>query len=99
MADGDVVIDDAGEYNANTGTRFEIFAVEDSSYDGGYFYHFEYYHPEEGHILRYDNANDAHGVGPHHHHHGDDVSGLTFHGLKDHAARFRNEVRKLDAQR
>lgn len=99
MADGDVVIDDAGEYNAATGTRFEMFAVEDSAYDGGYFYRFEYYHPEERHILHYDDSNDAHGVGPHHRHYRDDVSGLSFRGLENHAERFQNEVRKLDAQR
>ena len=99
MADGDVVLDQSGQVDEDAGTRFEMFAVEDSSYDGGYFYRFEYYHPDEGHILRYDDSNNAHGVGPHHRHHYDKIEGLEFRGIRDHANHFRNEVTKLDAQR
>lgn len=99
MVDREPVIDRSGEVNEAAGTRFELFAIEDDSYDGGYFYRFQYYHPEEGHILRYDDSNDAHGVGPHHRHCYDEVTGLDFQGLQNHVERFTNEVKELDAQR
>ena len=40
------------------GGRVEMFAIEDGDYPGGWFYRFQYYHPEAGEILRYDNAHD-----------------------------------------
>lgn len=98
MADGDVVLDRNFEIDATAGTRVELFAVEDSSYPGGFFYRFQYYDPEEGEtILRYDNAHDAE-VGPHHRHRGDDVKGIEFDGLQDHVARFRQEVNEINAR-
>ncbi|QCC57307.1 DUF6516 family protein (plasmid) [Natrinema thermotolerans] len=99
MADGDVVLDRNFEVDAQEGTRAELFAVEDSSYPGGYYYRFQYYAPEEGEqILRYDNAHDS-DVGPHHRHEGDDVAGIEFDGLQDHVARFRQEVLQINARR
>lgn len=92
MADGDVVLDRNFEVDPADGTRVELFAVEDSSYPGGFFYRFQYYDPDEGEtILRYDNAHDA-DVGSHHRHRGGDVDGIGFDGLRDHVARFRAEV-------
>jgi len=99
MADGDVVLDESGEFDAHTETRFELFAVESVSAAGGYADRFEYYHPEEGHILRYDNAHHISGVGHHHRHYDGTVTGLSFHGLEAHADRFRNEVTQIDVQR
>lgn len=76
-----------------------MFAVEDSSYPGEFFYRFQYYDPEEGEeILRYDNAHDA-DVGPHHRHEGDEVEASSFDGLQDHVARFRQEVLNIHGQR
>lgn len=99
MADGDVVIDEDGEVNDETGTRFEMFAIEDSSSPGGCHYRFQYYNPGDGEqILRYDNAHDS-DVGPHHRHYYDDVEGIEFHGVKSHANRFATEVKTLDVQR
>ena len=41
MADGDVVFERNFEVDAEAGTRVELFAVEDSSYPGGYYYRFQ----------------------------------------------------------
>lgn len=99
MADGDVVLDRNIEIDAEEGTRVQLFAVEDASKPGGYHYRFQYYVPEDGEqILRYDNAHDS-DVGPHHRHEGSDVTGIEFTGLRDHVARFRQEVFKLDDRR
>ncbi|MHC3439564.1 toxin-antitoxin system TumE family protein [Natrialbaceae archaeon A-gly3] len=99
MADGDVVLDRSFEIDAQEGTHVELFAVENSSYPGGYYYRFQYYNPEEGEqILRYDNAHDSN-VGPHHRHVGDDVTGIEFGGLQDHVARFKQEVLQINARR
>lgn len=99
MADGDVVLDRNFEVDAAEGTRVELFAVEISSYPGGYYYRFQYYAPEEGEkILRYDDAHDS-DVGPHHRHRGDEVTGGEFEGPRDHVARFRREVLDINARR
>lgn len=99
MADGDVVLDRNFEVDATEGTRVELFAVEDSSYPGGYYYRFQYYAPEDGEqILRYDNAHDSE-IGHHHRHIGDDVTGIEFDGLEAHVARFRQEVLQINARR
>lgn len=99
MADGDVVLDRNVEVDAEDGTRVHLFAVEDASYPGGYYYRFQYYAPDEGEeILRYDNAHDA-DVGPHHHHAGCEVTGIDFEGLSAHVARFRSEVLAIHARR
>ena len=81
------------------GTRVELFAVEDSTSPGGYHYRFQYYTPDEGEeILRYDNGH-ASAVGLHHRHEGDELTGITFEGLHDHVARFRQEVLEINARR
>ena len=99
MADGDVVLDRNFEIDAQEGTHVELFAVENSSYPGGYYYRFQYYNPEEDEqILRYDNAHDS-DVGPHHRHEGGDVTGIEFDGLQDHVASFKQEVLQIDARR
>jgi hypothetical protein len=99
MAEGDVLLDRNFEVDAAEGTRVELFAVESESAPGGVHYRFQYYHPERGEqILRYDNAHDA-DVGPHHRHHGDEVAGIEFDGLRAHLARFREEVTEIDARR
>lgn len=46
-------------------------------------------------MLRYDNANDAHGVGRHHRHYRGDVEGLAFEGLRSHLERFLEEVETI----
>ena len=99
MADGDVVLDRNVEVDAEDGTRVQLFAVEDASYPGGYYYRFQYYAPGEGEeILRYDNAHDAE-VGPHHRHEGEEVTGIDFDGLQAHVHRFRSEVLDVNARR
>lgn len=92
MADGDIAIDQEFAVDPAAGTRVDLFAVEDSSYAGGYYYHFRYYDRHGGEEqLRYDNTSDAHDVGPHHRHAGD-VTGLEFESLSDHVGRFLSEV-------
>lgn len=99
MADGDVVLDRDFEIDAERGTRVQLFAVEDASYPGGYYYRFQYNLPaEHEEILRYDNAHDA-GVGPHHRHEGEDVTGIDFDGLAAHVTRFRSEVHIIHDRR
>jgi len=99
MADGDVKIDRELSISPGTGTRVDLFAVEDSSYPGGYYYHFQYYNRPRGEqILRYDNANDAHGVGPHHRHERGSVTGIVFEGLKEHITTFLDEVFEHETQ-
>ena len=71
----------------------------DSGYPSGYYYRFQYYDTDaEEAILRYDNANDAHGVGPHHRHLFDEVTGVTFRGLESHVLRFTIEVLEIHAR-
>jgi hypothetical protein len=81
------------------GGRVEMFAVRDGDYPGGWFYRFQYYHPEEGEILRYDNAHDDIGLGWHHRHvrFGDDTD-IEFHGLVAHVTRFLNEIAQLTTE-
>lgn len=63
MADGDVVLNRNVEIDSEDGTRVQLFAVEDSSYPGGYSYRFQYYAPDKNEeILRYDNAHDSESV-------------------------------------
>jgi hypothetical protein len=48
--------------------RVKMFAILDDDYPGRWFYRFQYYHPEEGEILRYDNAHNDEALGWHHQH-------------------------------
>ncbi|GAB6878858.1 hypothetical protein JCM17823_11320 [Halorubrum gandharaense] len=73
-----------------------MFAIEDDDYPGGWFYRFQYYNPDEGEILRYDNAHDDDDLGWHHRHvsFGED-SGIAFQNITTHTARFFQEVAQL----
>jgi len=75
------------------GGRVEMFAIPDGDYPGEWFYRFQYYHPKEGEILRYDNAHDDEDLGWHHRHvaFGEDTS-IEFKNITAHAARFLQEV-------
>ena len=98
MVDGDVVIERTFEFDSDTRTWVELFAVEDSTARGGYAYRFQYYNPADNEaILRYDNAHDS-DIGAHHRHHEGDVTGIEFTDLESHLARFRLEVYRLNEQ-
>jgi hypothetical protein len=73
-----------------------MFAIPDEEYPGGWFYRFQYYHPEEGEILRFDNAHDDDDLGWHHRHvsFGTDNE-ITFQSITAHVARFLQEVADL----
>ena len=77
------------------GGRVEMFAIPDDDYPGGWFYRFQYYHPEEGEILRYDNADDEE-LGWHHRHiaFGQDTE-IPFQNITTHVARFLQEIASL----
>ena len=81
------------------GGRVELFAIEDGDYPGGWFYRFQFYHPEVGEILRYDNAHDD-DLGWHHRHvsFGED-SEIEFRNVTAHAARFLQEVAHITTTR
>ncbi len=78
------------------GGRVEMFAIRDDDYPGGWFYRFQYYHPDEGTILRYDNAHDDDALGWHHRHvaFGED-SDIVFLTLVAHVARFLHDIASL----
>jgi hypothetical protein len=78
------------------GGRVEIFAVPDDDYPGGWFYRFQYYHPEQGEILRYDNAHDDDDLGWHHRHisFGDDTE-IEFQNIVTHVQRFLTEIARI----
>lgn len=78
------------------GGRVEMFAIRDGDYPGGWFYRFQYYHPEDGEILRYDNAHEDAALGWHHRHvrFGDDTE-IAFHGIVTHVTRFLTEIADL----
>ncbi|MFB6228197.1 MAG: DUF6516 family protein [Halobacteriales archaeon] len=87
MADGDVTVDQEFAVRPAGERRVDLFAVEDSSYPGGYYYHFQYYNrPRREALLRYDNTSDAHGVGDHHRHACGAVSGIEFESLSAHVS-------------
>lgn len=78
------------------GGRVELFAIEDGDYPGGWFYRFQYYHPDVGHLLRYDNAHDDPELGHHHRHvGGGDDTPMTFQNLVSHVASFFQEIAYL----
>lgn len=84
---------------AVAGGRVEMFAIRTDDYSGGWFYRFQYYHPEDGPILRYDNAHDDPDLGWHHRHvrFGDDTE-IEFHGIVTHVTRFLNEIAELTTE-
>jgi len=61
-------------------------------------YSFQYLGPADEEILRYDNPNDAHGVGRHHRHHRDEVEGIDFEGLPSHIETFLEAVETIHDQ-
>lgn len=65
---------------------------ESPEFPEGVKYSFQYLGPDDEAVLRYDNANDAHGVGRHHRHHRGAVEGIEFEGLRPHLERFLEEV-------
>jgi hypothetical protein len=100
MADGDVVFDRRAPIDASAGEYIDIFAVEDSSYPGGYFYRFQYYAADGEEILRYDaSRTPRHGAGCHHRHRGPDPTDVQFDSLDTHINRFITEVYEIHDQR
>jgi len=81
------------------GGRVELFAIPNDEYPGGWFYRFQYYHPDDGPILRYDNAHEDAELGWHHRHSrvGDDTE-LEFHGIVPHVTRFLNDIAELTTE-
>jgi len=81
------------------GGRVELFAIPNDEYPGGWFYRFQYYHPDDGPILRYDNAHEDAELGWHHRHNrvGDDTE-LEFHGIVPHVTRFLNDIAELTTE-
>ena len=85
------------------GSAVELFGIVDEASPGRYYYRMQYYDPETGTILRYDNAHDS-GTGHHHRHYRADdgtlaVEAIEFEGLEAHTERFLDEVYELYAQR
>ena len=78
---------------AVSGGRVAIFAIRDGDYPGGWLHNNQCYHPDEGEILRYDNAHDDDDLGWHHRHtrSGEDTA-IAFHGLVPHVTQFLHEV-------
>lgn len=75
------------------GGRVEMFAHRNDDYRGGWFYRFQYYHPEEGELLRYDNGHPDDDLGWHHRHVADgEDTALAFHGIVAHVALFLREI-------
>lgn len=75
------------------GGRVEIFAVRDDEHPGGWYYRFQYFHPDSGTILRYDNAHydDIRGWHHRHVHYGED-SEIEFYGLVPHVMRYLTDI-------
>ena len=93
------VFEDDDEYP--TGDRWEALAWEvpkSEAYPTGLKYSFQYLGPADEEILRYDNANDAHGVGRHHRHCRGTVDGIEFEGLRSHIEQFLSEVETIHEQ-
>jgi hypothetical protein len=61
-------------------------------------YSFQYLSPADEELLRYDNANDAHGGGRHHRHYRGEVEGIEFEGLRSHLEKFLDEVETIHEQ-
>lgn len=90
------VLEDHHEFPA--GDRWEAIAwvvPPGEDFPEGIKYSFQYLGPSDEELLRYDNANDAHGVGRHHRHAPGRVEGLEFDGLRSHLERFLAEVETI----
>lgn len=82
----------------SAGDRWEAIAwvvPESEAFPKGVKYSFQYLGPADEELLRYGNANDAHGVGRHHRHCRDDVDGIEFTDLRSHLERFLDEVETI----
>ena len=81
------------------GGRVRIFAIRDEEYPGGWFYRFQYYNPDEGPLLRYDNAHEDPDAGWHHRHITEnDKHEIPFQNLVAHIARFFREIDHITNQ-
>lgn len=83
------------------GDRWEALAwavPESADFPEGVKYSFQYLGPADEAVLRYDNANDAHGVGRHHRYYRDEVEGIDFEGPKSHITKFLEEVETIHEQ-
>jgi len=83
------------------GDRWEALAwavPKSGEFPEGLKYSFQYLGPADEEILRYDNANDAHGVGRHHRHYRGEVEGIEFEGLRSHIQKFLDEVETIHEQ-
>jgi len=90
------LFEDDDEFPA--GDRWEaiVWSVsEGDEFPEGLKYSFQYLGPADEEILRYDNANDAHGVGRHHRHYRGDIEGIDFVDLRSHVERFLEEVETI----
>lgn len=78
------------------GGRIEMYAIKNESYPGGWFYRFQFYHPDSGPILRYDNSHYDDDIGWHHRHweYGRDTE-LPFQNIVSHVGLFLREVELL----
>jgi len=84
-----------------TGDRWEAVAwsvPESDAFPEGIKYSFQYLGPANQELLRYDNANDARGVGRHHRHASGRVEGIEFEGPRSHPDRFLQEVERIHEQ-
>lgn len=101
MSDGDIILDDSWDVDADAGTRVEVLAVETSDNPIGLKYKFQYYNRERGEtIFRYDNYHHDPEAGWHHYHDGDEpAQSVDFPGLTELYNQFRTEVANHDAQR
>lgn len=80
------------------GDRWEAIAwevPESEAFPEGVKYSFQYLGPDDRAVLRYDNANDAYGVGRHHRHYQGEVDGIEFDGLRSHLRKFLTEVKTI----
>jgi len=84
-----------------TGDRWEAIAwevPESEEFPEGVKYRFQYVGPADEELLRYDNSNDAHGVGGHHRHYRGAVDGIGFEDLPSHIDKFLDEVETIHEQ-
>jgi hypothetical protein len=90
------IFEDDDEFPADDRWEALAWAVPASDeFPEGLNYSFQYLGPADEEILRYDNANDAHGVGHHHRHYRGTVEGIEFEGLRSHIEKFLDEVESI----
>ena len=80
------------------GDRWEALAwsvPKSGQFPEGVKYSFQYLGPADDEILRYDNANDAHGIGRHHRYYRGGVEAIEFEGLRSQIRKFLDEVETI----